>query len=83
MAKGKNDKGVFGPVSGRLPMAYGEENELRKMNTKRPAEESAELARTAPKHQPIASGEGPAGRHYESQIKVSKEAFNEERKKAT
>lgn len=83
MAKGKNDKGVFGPVSGRLPMDYGKEQEMRKMNTKRPMEESAQLAKEAPKPKPVPSGEGPAGRDNSEHLKVKEGHFNSERAKAT
>jgi hypothetical protein len=84
MAKGKNDRGVFGPVSGRLPMDYGKKFNLNEMDSKRPAEESAELAKIAPKAKAIQE-EGPAGRHYSESlgINVKKGCFNEERAKAT
>ena len=83
MAKGKNDKGVFGPVSGRLPLSYGKQQNLHEMDTKRPAEESAQLAKEAPKHQPIATGEGPAGRDNSEHLKVKEGPFNSERGRAT
>jgi len=90
MAKKENgEKGsIFGPVSGRLPEGYGNENNapLRKMNESTGAQQPKEEAAGCPHPKAYSqTEEGPAGRQIlgSEMIDCKEMPFNSERARAT